>query len=114
MYHLLGGAWIIGYKAWGSLFGKVLSQCDVIVVTPDYRNFPQGFVSDMVEDATAAIKWVFQNISQHGGDVNDIYLCGQSAGAHISATLLINKAMEEVTMDKKALARTWKVNHTIL
>lgn len=39
-----GGAWIIGYKAWGSLFGKILAKMDIMVVTPDYRNFPQVYI----------------------------------------------------------------------
>ena len=36
-----GGAWIIGYKAWGSLLGRRLSKQGVIVCCLDYRNFPQ-------------------------------------------------------------------------
>ena len=36
-----GGAWIIGYKCWGALMGKMFSEHGVIFVTPDYRNFPQ-------------------------------------------------------------------------
>jgi prenylcysteine alpha-carboxyl methylesterase len=34
-----GGAWIIGYKAWGSLLGLLLSECDIIVACIDYRAF---------------------------------------------------------------------------
>lgn len=36
-----GGAWTIGYKAWGSLLGRRLSKNGVIVCCLDYRNFPQ-------------------------------------------------------------------------
>ena len=36
-----GGAWIIGYKAWGALLGRRLSEQGVIVACLDYRNFPQ-------------------------------------------------------------------------
>ncbi|XP_062103276.1 probable isoprenylcysteine alpha-carbonyl methylesterase ICMEL1 [Humulus lupulus] len=32
-----GGAWIIGYKAWGSLLGQQLSERDIIVTCIDYR-----------------------------------------------------------------------------
>lgn len=32
-----GGAWIIGYKAWGSLLGQQLSERDIIVACIDYR-----------------------------------------------------------------------------
>ena len=36
-----GGAWIIGYKAWGALLARRLSQRGIMVACLDYRNFPQ-------------------------------------------------------------------------
>ncbi|XP_037497095.1 probable isoprenylcysteine alpha-carbonyl methylesterase ICMEL1 isoform X2 [Jatropha curcas] len=90
-----GGAWIIGYKAWGSLLGKQLSERDIIVACIDYRNFPQGTMSDMVEDASQGISFVCNNIAQYGGDPNRIYLMGQSAGAHIAACTLLEQAIKE-------------------
>lgn len=36
-----GGAWTIGYKAWGALLGRRLSAQGVMVACLDYRNFPQ-------------------------------------------------------------------------
>ena len=91
-----GGAWMIGYKAWGALFGKVLAQCGVLVVAPDYRNFPQGCVSDMISDVDTAVQWTLTHIESYGGDSKDVYLCGHGSGAHIIAMLLINKAMKVV------------------
>jgi prenylcysteine alpha-carboxyl methylesterase len=64
---LSGGAWIIGYKAWGALMGRVLSSYGILVVTPDYRNFPQGLLPDMIQDANVALEWVFDNIHLFGG-----------------------------------------------
>ncbi|OMO83037.1 Alpha/beta hydrolase-3, partial [Corchorus capsularis] len=90
-----GGAWIIGYKAWGSLLGQQLSERDVIVACIDYRNFPQGTISDMVKDASEGISFICKNIAEYGGDPNRIYLMGQSAGAHIAACTLVEQAMKE-------------------
>lgn len=36
-----GGAWTIGYKAWGALLARRLSRRGVLVFCLDYRNFPQ-------------------------------------------------------------------------
>ena len=36
-----GGAWTIGYKAWGALLARRLSQRGLLVFCLDYRNFPQ-------------------------------------------------------------------------
>ncbi|XP_054797898.1 isoprenylcysteine alpha-carbonyl methylesterase ICME-like isoform X2 [Prosopis cineraria] len=90
-----GGAWIIGYKAWGSFLGLQLAERDIIVASIDYRNFPQGTISDMVKDVSQGISCIVKNIADYGGDPNRIYLMGQSAGAHISACALLDQAVRE-------------------
>lgn len=90
-----GGAWIIGYKAWGALLGRRLAERGIIVACIDYRNFPQGTIGDMVHDASQGISFVCNNIASHGGDPNQIYLIGQSAGAHIAACALMEQAVKE-------------------
>lgn len=95
-----GGAWIIGYKAWGSLLGMQFAERDIIVACLDYRNFPQGTISDMVSDVSQGIQFVCNNISQYGGDPTRIYLMGQSAGAHISACALVQQAIKEAREER--------------
>ncbi|XP_075498680.1 isoprenylcysteine alpha-carbonyl methylesterase ICME-like isoform X1 [Primulina tabacum] len=90
-----GGAWIIGYKAWGSLLGLQLAERDVIVACIDYRNFPQGTISDMVADVSRGIAYICENVVEFGGDPDKIYLMGQSAGAHIGACVLMQQAIKE-------------------
>ncbi|XP_021847122.2 isoprenylcysteine alpha-carbonyl methylesterase ICME isoform X2 [Spinacia oleracea] len=90
-----GGAWIIGYKAWGSLLGLQLAERDIIVACLDYRNFPQGTVSDMIKDVSQGISFVCNNIAAVGGDPDRVYLIGQSAGAHLSTCALLEQATRE-------------------
>ncbi|KAK2663084.1 hypothetical protein Ddye_001658 [Dipteronia dyeriana] len=90
-----GGAWIIGYKAWGSLLGRQLAERDIIVACVDYRNFPQGTISDMVKDVSQGISFICDYIADYGGDPKRIYLMGQSAGAHISSCALLEQAIKE-------------------
>ncbi|KEH20235.1 putative alpha/Beta hydrolase [Medicago truncatula] len=92
---ITGGAWIIGYKAWGSLLGQQLSERDIIVACIDYRNFPQATISDMIDDASQGISFICNNIAEYGGDPNRIYLMGQSAGAHIAACTMVEQAIKE-------------------
>lgn len=101
-----GGAWIIGYKAWGSLLGQQLAERDIIVACIDYRNFPQGTISDMVKDASQGISFVCDNIVDYGGDPNRIYLMGQSAGAHIASCALVEQAIKE----SKGESISWSVS----
>ncbi|XP_022149045.1 isoprenylcysteine alpha-carbonyl methylesterase ICME-like isoform X2 [Momordica charantia] len=104
---ITGGAWIIGYKAWGCLLGQQLSERDVIVACIDYRNFPQGTMSDMINDASQGISFLCNNIREFGGDPNRIYLMGQSAGAHIAACTLLGQAMKEV---RRVESISWSVS----
>nr|AUZ98396.1 prenylcysteine alpha-carboxyl methylesterase [Trachyspermum ammi] len=101
-----GGAWIIGYKAWGSLLGQQLSERDIIVACIDYRNFPQGTMSDMVKDASQGISFICNNIAEYGGDPNRIFLMGQSAGAHIAACALLDQAIKESSGERTS----WSVS----
>lgn len=101
-----GGAWIIGYKGWGALLGLQLAERDIIVASLDYRNFPQGTISDMVEDVSQGISFVCKNIAEYGGDPNRIYLMGQSAGAHISSCALFQQAIKE----SKGESTSWSVS----
>ncbi|KAG5236987.1 isoprenylcysteine alpha-carbonyl methylesterase ICMEL [Salix suchowensis] len=102
-----GGAWIIGYKAWGSLLGQQLSERDIMVACIDYRNFPQGTMSNMVEDASEGISFVCNKIADYGGDPNRIYLMGQSAGGHIAACALVEQAIKEAGEGEST---TWSVS----
>ncbi|XP_071692374.1 probable isoprenylcysteine alpha-carbonyl methylesterase ICMEL2 isoform X2 [Rutidosis leptorrhynchoides] len=94
------------YKGWGSLLGFQLAERDIIVTCLDYRNFPQGTISDMVDDVSRGISFVCNNISNYGGDPDRIYLMGQSAGAHISSCILLKQAIAE----SKGECTSWNVS----
>jgi prenylcysteine alpha-carboxyl methylesterase len=91
-----GGAWTIGYKGWSGLFSDAFMEEGILYVTPDYRNFPQGYGNEMAEDVERAIAWVIQNIELYGGDPENVTVVGQSAGAHLSSFVLVRKATEEL------------------
>ncbi|KAL6848888.1 hypothetical protein ACP4OV_021471 [Aristida adscensionis] len=102
-----GGAWIIGYKAWGALLGRRLAERGILVACIDYRNFPQGSISDMITDASEGISFVCNNAASYGGDPNQIYLMGQSAGAHIAACALLEQAVKE----SRGESISWNMAH---
>ena len=91
-----GGAWVIGYKAWAVPLGRALSAQGFVVVAPDYRNAPQARVNEMVDDCDRAIDWTLKNIQKFGGDPTKVVLAGQSAGAHLTALLLLRKAERDL------------------
>jgi len=83
---------------------KVLSSFGIIVVLPDYRNFPQGTVSDMLVDVDQSLNWVMANIEQFGGDSGAIFVTGQSAGAHLGLLAILRKARREFEEEKSHIS----------
>ena len=92
--YVTGGAWTIGYKAWGALFGRRLSQRGVLVFCLDYRNFPQGGALEMLQDVNTGVKWVLGNAELYGGDPERVFLIGQSAGGHLTSLALLAQATQ--------------------
>tara|TARA_B100000795_G_C22777004_1_gene430472 strand:- start:232 stop:1863 length:1632 start_codon:yes stop_codon:yes gene_type:complete len=91
-----GGAWVVGHKAFCALIGRIFMNEGVIVVTPDYRQFPQVGIDEMLSDVDEAIQWTFDHIQEYGGDVTKIFIAGQSAGAHLTSSLVLEHASKEI------------------
>ena len=98
---LTGGAWIIGYRMWGTLLARALVPFGILVIIPDYRNFPCVDIAGMVEDVDAAIQWVFDHVEEYGGDANNVVLVGQSAGAHIGEVIVTKKVLDWLRTERK-------------
>jgi len=95
---VMGGAWIIGHRAWNTHVGLRLSDAGILVVAVDYRNFPFATLPEMLSDVEHALDWVFANVAEYGGDKKNMVLLGQSAGAHLEALLLVERAMAEAKL----------------
>ena len=89
-----GGAWCIGYKMWGALLARTLTRAGIVVVIPDYRNYPSACIPEMVQDVETSLQWTRQHVAAYGGDPNKIVVVGQSAGGHLACTLFIKEAVE--------------------
>ncbi|DBA78860.1 hypothetical protein WJX77_001686 [Trebouxia sp. C0004] len=110
--YVTGGAWTIGYKAWGSLLGRRLSKHGCLVCCLDYRNCPQGTIVDMLEDVNTGIGWVLQKISNYGGDPEQVYLVGQSCGGQLCSLTTLLQA-EQAIGPQAIIGGTpkWDVTH---
>ena len=75
---------------------KALLDKGFAVVGVGYRLSPIVNAPAYIEDAAAAIAWVFNNISKYGGSEKLIFLSGHSAGGYL---------VTMATLDKKYLAK---------
>lgn len=83
-----GGMQINTKSIWEvTCFGESFPQQGFIVVAPDYRKVPDVKYPVYLEDAAAALAWVFKNIAEYGGDPDKIFVGGHSAGAYLAAMI---------------------------
>jgi len=71
--------------------GEALTSIGYIAVIPDYRRYPEVLFPQIMLDSSAVVAWVNDNIEQYGGETEQIFLMGHSAGGHIAAMLTVNK-----------------------
>jgi acetyl esterase/lipase len=62
------------------------------VVAPNYRFSPRVNGKTCVEDAAAAVAWVFENIENYGGDPDKIFISGHSAGGYLASMVGLDKS----------------------
>lgn len=102
-----GGSWRGGNKTDYRFVAQALTARGFIVVLPDYRVCPAVIFPAFVEDGASAVRWVRDNISTYGGDTNQIYLMGHSAGSHIAALLTLDAHyLKAVGLDRKVIRAT--------
>lgn len=86
-----GGSWQNGSKAGYGFIGKSLAQAGYTTVVIDYRLAPKHLYPAFVQDTADAIAWTYRNISQYGGNPEQLFVMGHSAGA-FNAITAVNDA----------------------
>lgn len=81
----------------GSLTGgnkeipEALKEKGICIVGVNYRLYPNVKAPKYIEDAAAAVSWVFKNISEFGGDPSLIFISGHSAGGYLTSMIGLDK-----------------------
>jgi len=78
------GGWIRGGdKEWAGNKPAGLLQNGYIFVSTNFRQIPDGIFPNHCQDIASAVSWVYENISDYGGNPDKIFLMGHSSGAHL-------------------------------
>lgn len=85
-----GGGWREGDRRGYRFLGQALSSQGYVVVVPDYRLYPEVQFPTFVQDGARAVAWVRNNIARYRGDMDNLFLMGHSAGAHMAALLTLD------------------------
>lgn len=70
---------------------QALTAHGYTVVIADYRRYPEVKFDRIMADVSRSVTWVRAHIAEYGGDPENIFLMGHSAGAHLAAMLTFNK-----------------------
>jgi acetyl esterase/lipase len=62
-----------------------LKEQGMAVVAPNYRLYPKVNAPVYIEDAAAAVAWVFRHMEEYGGDPELIFISGHSAGGYLTS-----------------------------
>jgi len=100
-----GGSWKSGKRQWYAWVGEALAQRGLVVVIPDYRLWPQVKMDGFMQDAAHAVAWTHANAGSYGGNPDELFVMGHSAGAHIGALLATDAHwLNDVGMQPRQLA----------
>lgn len=77
----------------------------IAVVSANYRLSPRVSFPAYLQDGAAAVKWAKENMTQHGGNVQRLFIGGHSAGAYMALMIgLDGQYLQKVVMSTKDLA----------
>ena len=79
---IYGGSWDSGNRSEYAFAGKALAARGFVVVIADYRLVPQVRFPDFLTDGALALRWMRDNVRNHGGDPRRLFIVGHSAGAY--------------------------------
>ncbi len=92
-----GGAWYYGTKDINKYYCMEIAAKGYKVVNISYRLLLKGGVfPNNLSDLFYAQEWVYKNADKFGFDLNNAYIVGDSAGAHLAAMVLAVKCDEKL------------------
>ena len=88
---------IVWFHGGGMTGGKkqipsALKEKGFAVIGVEYRLSPKVKAPAYIEDAAAAVAWVFKNIGKYGGNSKLIFLSGHSAGGYLDLMITLDKS----------------------
>tara|TARA_B100000029_G_scaffold516778_1_gene634079 strand:- start:12040 stop:13059 length:1020 start_codon:yes stop_codon:yes gene_type:complete len=93
-----GGGYVLGdletHHGWLKYFS---SKSGFKIFSVEYRLSPENPFPSALEDANESLDWLSKNFKI---DVKDIILCGDSAGAHLAASLSTHRSLNHLELPK--------------
>lgn len=85
-----GGGLRQGDKSGQAFVGQRFASAGHVTVVVNHRLSPGVEHPAHIEDVAAAVAWVKRNIARYGGDPQQVFVIGHSAGAYLAALLALD------------------------
>ncbi|BES99947.1 Esterase [Nesidiocoris tenuis] len=112
LFYVHGGGFLLGHPGSENMANYLMDE-NVILVTTTYRLGPLGFLSlndkDLpgnfgLKDQALALRWVYENIEDFGGDPESITVFGESAGGASVHHLLLSPLTRDMVSKAYAMS----------
>lgn len=80
-----------GLRSGNRFIPDKLKNQNIAVAAVNYRLFPKVKCPVYIEDAAAAVAWIFNNIKKFGGNSELIFVAGHSAGGYLTSMVGLDK-----------------------
>ena len=87
-FYIHGGYWRAQDKSDVSFFAEPFTEAGACVVIINYDLCPDVSLPEIMEETVRALTWTRGNIAEWGGDPDNFFISGNSAGAHLGAMML--------------------------
>ena len=104
-----GGAWIYGSKETNCGYASYLASKGFGVLAINYTAAEKADLPNQIRDVLAAVNWIWNNAPRYGLDRDQLFLCGDSAGAHLALLAYIAAHTPTLRLFYGVRQPQWKV-----
>jgi arylformamidase len=83
-----GGYWRGSDKSEFSFIAKAFAKAGATVFLLNYGLAPRVTLETIVSQVQRGVQWVYDNAQQYGGNAEQLFLTGHSAGGHLTAMMM--------------------------
>ncbi len=100
-----GGSWQWGHRRDYRFIAALLARQGFLVAVPDYRLYPEVKFPAFLQDCAGAVAYVADHARDFGGNPDELFLAGHSAGAYNAVMLALDaELLGEKGIDTSQLA----------
>ncbi len=87
-FYIHGGYWRMLSQKESAFMAEAFVGLGAAVVTVNYSLAPEASLDTIVGQCRAALAWTWRNAASFGGDRERIFVCGSSAGGHLTGAMI--------------------------